>query len=242
MNYQLYRQIFQNYVLQPWNETKTFSVSDDQRVLKQQGNLSFYPQLQLDTPTYRPDIKRGKSDLKYYEGQVAILQPVKKGDWAQEDQVLDQLEVEMDRLIAWLDYHRKLDFGYIREIGTIYPIKRFEHDNLFGWGVPFKIEIKANYCHDFSLDVEVVHLEPVFVEGETLLSLVIEGTPYVIPWSDSSQKDLVLTKMISGIAENPPDPLINVSVFLGQLILVHTQAQVPININIEVPGHSWIKS
>lgn len=240
MDYQSYRHLFHNYVLQSWNQTKSFSVSDDQRILPQQGNLSFYPQLQLDTPTYKPTINRGKTDIKTYEGQVAILQPVNKDDWPEEDSALDELESEMDRLIAWLDHHRKLDFGYIREIGTVYPIKRFEHDNLFGWAVQIHIEVKTNYCHDAALDVEVLHLQPSFVDEETQLSIEIEGTPYIVNWQDPAQSELSLVNLAAAIQLAPPTPEISAQVFLGQLILIHSQPQTSINFDINQPGHSWV--
>ena len=242
MNYQSYRHLFHNYTLQSWNQTKSFSISDDQRILPQQGNISFYPQLQLDTPIYKPTIHRGKTDLKTYEGQVAILQPVGKGHWGDEDTALDELEAEMDRLIAWLDHHRKLDFGYIRDIGSVYPIKRFEHDNLFGWAVQIQIEVKVNYCHDPALNVEILHLQPVYEEGENTLSIEIEGTPYSVSWQDPDQVELSLTNLAAAIQLTPPDPLITAQVFLDQLILIHSQPQTPINIDTNLPGHSWINN
>lgn len=240
MNYRDYRVVFQNFALQPGNSIQSFSMSDDDRVLSLQQSNTRYPQLQLDTPTYKAEINRGGTDKKFYYGQVAIMAPVPvKGDFKTEDDILDSLEEEMDNLIAWIDYHRKFSFGTVREIGTVYPIKRYEHANLFGWGVQITIETKKNYCHTESSDVKILHLFPQFITEETILQIEVESVVYAYNLTEESRMNAALIDIASQINANTPTSQVTSQVFNETLILVHQQPLTNINYNSALAGHGW---
>ena len=239
MNYRSYRTTFQDFVLQPSNGIVSFSMSDDERVLSE-GSDQYYPQLQIDTPTWRPTINRGGRDTKTYFGQLFITKPViGRDDWAEEDRVLDELEPEMDRLIAWLDYKRKQDWGKITNIGTAFPVKRFENNNLWGWGIELTIEAKANYCHEPSFDVSTCHLFPVWTDGQSLLQIEISGNTYSTQWTDKTMLRKSIRALVDKINADTLTTNIKSQIFLDTLILVHLIPSADIIHNISMAGHTW---
>jgi len=240
MNYKDYRIVFQNFVLQPHTGVQSFSISDDDRVLTLQEGTA-YPQLQLDTPTYRPMINRGSIGKKIFEGQVAIIGPVNKDDWAAQDRLLDDLEPEMDALIKYLDYNRKLGWGTITSIGTAYPIKRWEADNLWGWGIDLTIEAKFNYCHEPDNDVEIIHFFPEFTPGDDKIRIRVNAVEYVADWEEDlpAERKRAVKSIASQVNSDTATSNIKAESFLETLILIHTLPGTSIPYEIALPGHQW---
>lgn len=200
MNYRQYRALFQDFVIQPWNETKSFSISDDSRTLESHG-AGIYPMLQLDTPEFSPQITRGSTGRKNFSGQVAILLPVENGDPAEEDRALEIAETEISKLIAWIDYKRKEGIGDITSISA-FPIKRFETLNLFGWGISINIQSKVDFCldgADIAATIATEYLTPIWTEGQTEISLDFDSNVYSAPWAAKAQLSRALSSLFDQI-------------------------------------------
>ena len=170
-------------------------MSDDDRVLQTQISETIYPQLQLDRPIWTPDIIQGGRHATEINATVAILDTAGgTDDWTRQEQVLDRIYPLVEKLIAYLDYQRKLNNPVkVKRFGQIYAIERYEGANLWGWGIPLTLEAPASFCHDDTQDVDIRYYQANFMENENLLSINIEGVDYQVSWTRERNIDLALS-------------------------------------------------
>lgn len=236
MNYNTYRSLFLAWAIQPTNLVKGFSMSDDDRVLSLQPDAQ-YPLLELDTPSITPDAPYGSKHTKRYAASCSITNAVATDDWAGQDEVLDDLEPEIEKLIAYLLHQRDNAGPWLREltIGEVFPIKRFETDNKWGWGFQFTIEMKADFCHRVA-DHAFLHLHPVWTDGKSILSLNVLGSLKSVDWTEQGQVSRAITSLktaldlISGIT---------VWAYLDSLIILHDTASSPLTVTFQSDSHTW---
>lgn len=238
MNYQAYRTLFLAYALQPQNNVASFTMSDDDRVLALQPDEPF-PQMQLDAPTWRPSITRGGRQTVVYEGSIAIIASVENDDWAGQDAMLDDLEEEMKLLIAYLDYKRKdSNFGKTITLGEVFPIKRYEHANVWGWGMNFSIESSANFCHDTDQERAVYELTPVWTNGKAQLDLTFASETFSVTWTDQSNVITPLNSLKDQINTTLAGQYL-AHVYLKSLVIVNLTPATPVTITHSADSHTW---
>lgn len=238
MNYPDYRSMFFSFALQANNPIASFSMSDDDRVLNLQPDAK-YPMLQLDTPTWLPEIHRGTTHKKIYNGSAAIITPVAQDKWKAQDVALDELEPIMEQMIAFLDHKRKQGWGRITRLGAVYPIKRWEHSNHWGWGLPFTIETTLNCSHDPNQETHVQIIEPVWTVGETELYIEIDGVPYSTTWENVSDKKRALNALVDLVNVDTGTSGVKALLYLESIILSRSPAGVLMENDFQVQGHAW---
>ncbi len=227
-----------SYVMQPSNGIVAFSMSADSRTLVREPALSGYPQLQMDTPTWRPSIERGGRHTKVYDTVVAVLSPASPDDWASQDDVLTALEGEMDVLIAYLDFLRKETNGTLTGLSEAFPIKNWQGDNLFGWGIGITLEVPREYCYEPSGDVKVVFASPPSGKETLLHGLNINTESYTVQWGAEDPPERILGKFEAQINADTDTHGVTAHVFLNDLILVGSTPSTPVLIG-DSEGHGW---
>lgn len=239
MQYDHYKILFEEFYLQNPAEIRSFSMSDDPRVLNNQVSKSAYPQLQLDLPVISPRITHGGRHHTEVQATIAILQSGgSEDDWISQETALEVTYPIIEKLVAYLDYKRKTASGIkVLRIGQIYGIVRYEN-NLWGWGISVTLDAPASFCHDPDQDVEILHFRAAFVEGQNTLQIEVQGDTYSVTLTESSRLPLELENIASAITSDDND--VTAYVFDNRLALVASDPADPaITYNISLPGHTW---
>lgn len=238
MNYQTYRALFIGWAFQPSSGVASFSMSDDDRVLNIQPD-TLYPLLELDTPNYDIKAPYGAKHTKLYRGAISITDTVANDDFQGQDECLDRLEPILDNLIAYLLTKRDILQPWLRDInfGEAFPIKRFETDNKWGWGVDFSIEVNANYCIKNLEEHFTVNLDPSFELGKEALQLLIEDELFGAAWVKTGDINRSLDSLVQQINDHFDD--IKAIRYLQTLILIHQAISTPINYQLLTDSHPW---
>ena len=122
------------------------TVGADEEMLGRQSSTVLYPHLRIDTPTVSfldpEDNYRSR-----YTFVFAVLKNVPQQTNLAENQALsdtlDVLRAVHQQLIS--DSHADY-FDFILDNETAKEIRRYSADNLFGWNIPFKIELYNKTC------------------------------------------------------------------------------------------------
>lgn len=240
MNYDELRALFHSFVLQPSNSLLSFSMSQDVRTLSTQPE-QVYPQLQLDVPSWTPTLTPGQKSKKVISTQVAIVSPIFQDHWADQDALMDTLEIEMERLISYVDTKRRLlSWGTIDSIGTVVPIEFAEHASLFGWAVPISFSVNMPCYHNPENTYTIVHLNPAFESSETQLSIDVGGTQYDASWDDELiPPDRPIDVLVAAINVDTLTHLVTARRHLNTLILSISTPNTNVPWAAVAGNHSW---
>lgn len=241
MNVSTIRALMWAFVLQPTNEVVSFSMDDDTEVLNLERN-AVYPQLQMSEPSIRPELQKARTHRKTYRFEVAILAPVPTDDWAKHREEMERLEEQMIRLLTYLNRQRhSYTNAEIVSLGELVPIRFGQNDSLSGYAlsIGLKVNMTDYYCNATTI-YEVVHLSPVFEEGETQLGIQIGATEYRSDWKIEKEP---MTRPLKSLAI-----LINIDTathgitatqHLNQLLLSQSVAATAVPFAPIAGAHSW---
>lgn len=231
-DYKSYKQYFQLLAAsQP--DVSGFVMYDPAQRIAAQRSVTTYPVMELERPAYRAQVITGGDHMKTYTCRFSILDYAEKDDWKRQEDVLNELEAVMDDMIMRLVYDGLIE----DDPNNVYPIRNYEHDNLWGWGIEFEVTFTSSYCYSGSGWREAVLLEPVWTAGETLLAVSVDGVSYSQSWTDESAVPPVeaLANLIA--AAGAPDlTAVKQEGFL--LIKAVTEAY-PVDVDEGIAGHEW---
>lgn len=240
MKYDELRALFHSFVLQVDNTLQTFIMSHDTRVLNTQPEQT-YPQLQLDVPSWLPEIGSGIKFKKTLTIEAAIIAPAGTDDWPEQDRVMDALEIEMERLLSYLETQRRLKkLGNITSIGTVTAIEFAEHAALFGWAVEISFKVNMPCYYNDTNTYQIVHLTPSFQSPDTQLSISIGGTQYDASWDDAAiPVDRPLGELVTAINADTGTHNVTAKAYLHSLVLTINSVNTSIPWAAESGGHTW---
>lgn len=241
MNISIIRALMWAFALQPSNEVVSFSMDDDTEVLNLERNTK-YPQLQMSEPSIRPELHKNRSHRKTYRFEVAIVAPVATDDWARHREEMERLEEQMIRLISYLNRQRhRYTNAEIVTLGEMVPIRFGQNDSLSGYAIDLGIKVNMTDYHCNAASIyEVLHLSPVFEEGETELGIQVGSFEYRADWSSENEpKTRPLSALETLINAYTGSHGITATQHLNQLLLSHSVANTPIPWASILGKHNW---
>lgn len=231
-DYKSYKQYFQ-LIAAAHPDVQGFVMYDAMQRIAAQRSVTPYPVMELERPAYRAQVIEGGNHLKTYTCRLSLLDYAEKDDWKRQEDVLNDLEAGMDEIIKRLIYD-----GVIEEDpNNVYPIRNFEHDNLWGWGIEFEVTFSSSYCYTGVGWQEAVLLEAIWTPGETLLAVAVDGVTYSLPWTDEQAAPPIeaLASLIA--AAGAPD--LGAVRQEGFLLIRALTDGYPLDVNESIAGHEW---
>lgn len=220
-------------------ELKSFTRSDDERVLSRQAADWEYPMLQLDPPTFTPELIRYGAHRKQYNCTIAILKYVEADDWTAQEQAIEELEPLLHKLISKLEKDKVLEV-----LGDAYQIARATHDNTWGWAIELSVKESVSYCYSTGDWYELRHYTPAFEEEQTLIKIEVNGESYEVAWEDEADVQTMLDAMVAAI--NADTGTTNAKAWTQQteltsphLIITATTTAATLTIDTPSEGHNW---
>lgn len=233
----------------------------DRKLDRESGSDTEYPLLEIEPPRYTATIVKGGKRAKRYQLQVSVLQACKLDDYRQQELAHETLELIMDQLLARLLHDKVLRAGDY----DVFSINNESHDNLWGWAVSFPLEVSEGFCYSMSKWVDVIRLQPVWVQGQTEISVVVASVTFTAAWTENTYeamkaamhdlaKQIDESMVVASGKFNPAffDPTVfdtgsGAGVDLdaardpdpAHLAIIGTATGVPISFSINQPGHAW---
>lgn len=158
------------------------------RRLDREASTNRYPLLEVEPPRYQVEIdRRGGRRGKRYAITLSVLASVALDDYRGQEWVHEALEPVLDDLIGKM----KQDGVLSGEKWEVYPVSNESHDNLWGWAVTVSLLVQEGYCYQASLWYDLRRLRPIWTQGETVLSVIVNGITFTTAWTQNTYQGML---------------------------------------------------